>query len=101
MPRSVKPQLQSQLPAAAKLAELQPCFAFHSPTPIPVPVDSMLQLTQASNQNHSWLSKQWVACSKLEGSLLKQALYCISSTELYLYANYELMLSQASSFSDS
>ena len=33
LPSSVKPQQQPQLPAAAKLAELQPYFAFHPPPP--------------------------------------------------------------------
>ena len=55
---SAKPQL----PAAAKLAELQPNFAFHPPPPPPppppVPVDSKLQLGEASSSNHSWISKQ-------------------------------------------
>ena len=32
MPSSAKPQQQPQLPAAAKLAELKPYFAFHPPT---------------------------------------------------------------------
>ena len=56
LPSSAKPQQQPQLPAAAKLAELQPYFAFHPPPP--VPVDSELQLSQASSSSHSWLSKQ-------------------------------------------
>ena len=34
LPSSVKPQQQPQLPAAAKLAELQPYFAIHPP-PLP------------------------------------------------------------------
>ena len=40
LPSSVKPQLQPQLPAEAKLADLQPYFVIHPPTP--VPVDSKL-----------------------------------------------------------
>ena len=36
-PSSVKPQLHPLLPAAAKLAELQPYFAFHPPTPTAQP----------------------------------------------------------------
>ena len=58
LPSSVKPQLQPQLPAAAKLAELQPYFAFHPPTHPPVPVDFQLHLGQASSSSHSWLRKQ-------------------------------------------
>ena len=45
------------LSAAAKLAELQPYFAFHMPPP-PVPVDSKMQLGKASSYSHSCLSKQ-------------------------------------------
>ena len=89
LPSSVKPQLQPQLLAAAKLAELQPYYAFHPPTPTPhppthpVPVDSKLQLGQASSSSNSWLSKQ----PQLVGSPLKQALICISSTKPSMYAS--------------
>ena len=58
LPSSVKPQLQPQLPAKAKLAELQPYFAFHPPPPPPVSVDFKLHLGQASSSSQSWLSKQ-------------------------------------------
>ena len=35
LPSSAKPQQELQLPAAAKLAELQPYFVFHPPPPPP------------------------------------------------------------------
>ena len=73
LPSSVKPKLQPQLLAEAKLAELQHYFVFHPPThppPTHVPVDSKLQLGKASRSSHSWLSKQ----PQLGGSYLLDAI---------------------------
>ena len=100
LPSSAKPSCQPQLPAAAKLAELQPYFAFHLPThPHPHPCQQILSCSQAKLPAQTTAGlvnspSQLVASSQLVGSPLKQASCLISSTKYpFRTVNFELLIS--------
>ena len=78
-----------QLPAEVKLAEALPYLAFHQPPPPSQQILSCIwaKLPAPATAGLVKSPSQWEASSQLVSSPLKQALFCISSTEPPLYAS--------------